>query len=42
LPPEVLGHADARSRDCYIRASGLIAARRSHEFEDRLLRRAGA
>ena len=32
LATEVLGHADVRSRDYYIRASGLIAARRSHEF----------
>ena len=39
LASEVLGHADVRSRDYYIRASGLIAARRSHESEDRLLRR---
>ena len=32
LATEVLGHADVRSRDYYVRASGLIAARRSHEF----------
>jgi integrase len=38
LATEVLGHADARSRDYYIRASGLIAARRSHASEDRQLR----
>ena len=38
LASEVLGHADVRSRDYYIRASGLIAARRSHASEDRLLR----
>jgi integrase len=38
LATQVLGHSDDRSRDYYIRASGLIAARRSHECEDRLLR----
>jgi integrase/recombinase XerD len=40
LATEVLGHADLRSRDYYIRASGLIASRRSHESEDRQLRAA--
>jgi site-specific recombinase XerC len=40
LATEVLGHAGARSRDYYIRASGLIAARRAHESEDRQLREA--
>jgi integrase/recombinase XerD len=38
LASQVLGHTDDRSKDYYIRASGLIAARRSHECEDRLLR----
>ena len=38
LATEVLGHADLRSRDYYICASGLIASRRSHASEDRQLR----
>jgi hypothetical protein len=41
LATQVLGHADERSRDYYIRANGLIAARRSHECEDRLLLASG-
>ena len=38
LASQVLGHNDDRSKDYYIRASGLIATRRTHEYEDRLLR----
>jgi hypothetical protein len=40
LASQALGHCDERLRDDYIRASGLIATRRSHQCEDELLQAA--